>query len=151
MKANLHTGWPRVPGGYDRGERLRRRVRWAAGVLALANAVVYALIGAGVLRAVASTDGGGPSLIVFGALAGAAFLLGAVLLWAFDRRVLWVIGAAFQAFAITAYFNVAPQRVPPYEVWGLSLKVAQVVLFVLLLYLGLTPRAASRSTAQRAS
>jgi hypothetical protein len=76
-------------------------------------------------------------LIVFGVLAGGAFLLGAVLLMRFDRRVLWMVGAAFQAFAIAAYFNVAPQRVPPYEVWGLSLKVAQAVLLVALLFLGI--------------
>jgi hypothetical protein len=112
-------------------------VRWAAAVLALANAVVYALIGAGVLSVVNGAPGPRPGLIVFGVLAGGAFLLGAVLLMRFDRRVLWMVGAAFQAFAIAAYFNVAPQRVPPYEVWGLSLKVAQAVLLVALLFLGI--------------
>lgn len=138
MRANLHVGWPRGGGATATLDRLRRRMRWAAAVLSLANAAVYGLIGAGALRVVEAAPGEGPSLVVFGALAGGAFLLGAVLLMSFDRRVLWWIGAAFQAFAIATYFNVAPQRVPPYEVWGLSLKAAQVVLLALLLYLGLT-------------
>jgi hypothetical protein len=137
MKANLHVGWPREAGASGARGRVRTRVRWAAAVLALANAVVYALIGAGVLSVLNGAPGPRPGLIVFGVLAGGAFLLGAVLLMRFDRRVLWMVGAAFQAFAIAAYFNVAPQRVPPYEVWGLSLKVAQAVLLVALLFLGI--------------
>lgn len=118
--------------------RDRVRLRWVAAVLSLANAAVYGLIGAGALRVVEDAPGEGPSLVVFGALAGGAFLLGAVLLMRFDRRVLWWIGAAFQAFAIVTYFNVAPQRVPPYEVWGLSLKATQLLLLALLLVLSLT-------------
>jgi len=114
------------------------RLRWVAAVLSLANATVYGLIGAGALRVVQGAPGEGPSLVVFGALAGGAFLLGAVLLMRFDHRVLWWIGAAFQVFAIVTYFNVAPQRVPPFEIWGLSLKAAQLVLLALLLVLSLT-------------
>ena len=138
MRANLHVGWPRGAGEAATRDPVRRRVRWAAAVLSLANAAVYGLIGAGTVRVVEGGPGEGPSLVVFGALAGGAFLLGAVLLMRFDRRVLWWMGAAFQVLAIATYFNVAPQRVPPYEVWGLSLKVAQTVLLVLLLVLALT-------------
>jgi len=136
MRSNLHVGWPR--NASVAGTRDRRRLRWAAAVLSLANAAVYALIGAGALHVVAGAPGEGPSLVVFGALAGGAFLLGAVLLMRFDRRALWWIGAGFQAFAIATYFNVAPQREPPYEAWGLSLKAAQVVLLALLLILAVT-------------
>jgi hypothetical protein len=100
--------------------------------------VVYGLIGAGVLHVVEGAPEQAPSLVVFGAMAGGAFLLGAVLLLRFDRRMLWWLGAAFQALAIVLYFNVAPQRVPPYEVWGLSLKAAQLALLALLLALALT-------------
>ncbi len=138
MRANLHLGWPRGALEGATRDRVRRWLRWVAAALSLANAAVYGLIGAGAVRVVEGAPGEGPPLVVFGVLAGGAFLLGAVLLMSFDRRVLWVIGAAFQAFAIAAYFNVAPQRVPPYEVWGLSLKAAQLVLLALLLVLGLT-------------
>jgi hypothetical protein len=138
MRANLHVGWPRGLGGTASGEGARRRLRRAAAALALANAVVYGLIGTGAVRVVEPAPEGDPSLLLFGVLAGGAFLLGAVLLLSFDRRPLWWLGAAFQALAIVTYFNVAPQRVPSYEVWGLSLKVAQVVLLALLLALAVT-------------
>lgn len=138
MRTNLHVGWPRAWAPEDPRQRLRRRVRLAAGGLALANAMVYALIGAGVARVVDDSVGAGVSLTTFGALAGGAFLLGAVLLWATDRRVLWLLGAAFQLFAIVAYLGVAPQRTPSYEAWGVSLKVAQAFLLVMMAFLALT-------------
>ena len=62
--------------------------------LALANAVVYALIGAGVAVVVEDAASADVSLAVFGAMAGAAFLLGAVLLWSLDNRLVWLAGAA---------------------------------------------------------
>ena len=142
MIANLHVGWPRRAAEGGAAGRARRRVRRWAGVLALANALVYGLIGAGIAR----VSGDTAFLWVFGLTAGAAFLLGTVLLWAFDRRLLWWLGAAFQVFAIAAYIGVAPQRVPPFEAWGLSLKVAQGVLLVALLYLAMTQGASWRAS-----
>ncbi|HKI56347.1 MAG TPA: hypothetical protein VKB31_04285 [Trueperaceae bacterium] len=135
MRTNLHLGWADRLG--VSGTRLR--IRLAAGALALANAVVYALIGAGVAVVVEDAASADVSLAVFGAMAGAAFLLGAVLLWSLDNRLVWLAGAAFQVFAIVAYFDVAPQRTPAYEPWGISLKVAQAALLVLLAYLAVTP------------
>lgn len=145
MRANLHVGWPQRPADGGAAGRSRRRVRRAAGVLALANALVYSLIGAGIARVSSDAQSDASFLWVFGLIAGGAFLLGAVLLWAFDRRLLWWLGAAFQAFAIAAYVGVAPQRVPPFEAWGLSLKVAQGVLLVALIYLAVTRSASWRS------
>jgi len=100
---------------------------------------VYALIGMGVARVVEDAAGAGVSLAVFGAMAGTAFLLGAALLVALDNRPAWLVGAAFQLFASVAYVDVAPQRTPAYEPWGIGLKVAQAALLVLLVYLALTP------------
>lgn len=138
MRTNLHLGWPSGWTAEDPRQRLRWRVRLAGAALAFANAVVYALIGAGVARVVEDAGSAGVSLAVFGAMAGAAFLLGAVLLVALDNRVAWILGAAFQLFAIVAYIDVAPQRSPSYEPWGITLKVAQAALLVLLGYLALT-------------
>ncbi|MEJ2292795.1 MAG: hypothetical protein P8Y13_08360 [Deinococcales bacterium] len=146
MRANLHVGWPQRPADGGATGRARRRVRQAAGVLALANALVYGLIGAGIARVTSDAQGDTSFLWVFGLTAGTAFLLGAILLWAFDRRLLWWLGAAFQVFAIVAYVGVAPQRVPPFEAWGLSLKVAQGVLLVALLHLALTQGASWRAS-----
>lgn len=148
MRSNLHVGWPNGWTPEDPQQRLRWRVRLVAAALAFANAVVYALIGAGVARVVADAGAEGVSLAVFGAMAGSAFLLGAVLLVALDNRVAWLLGAAFQLFAIVAYINVAPQRTPSYEPWGIALKAAQVALLVLLAYLALTrAREPARSVA----
>lgn len=140
MRTNLHVGWPSRWAPADPRQHVRWRVRLAAGVLALADAVVYALIGAGAARVLEDAAGAGVSLATFGAMAGSAFLLGAVLLWAFDRRVLWFLGAAFQLFVIVVYLEVAAERTPAYEPWGIGLKVTQAVLLVLLAYLALTPR-----------
>lgn len=139
MRTNLHVGWPRAWAPAEPWPWARWRLRLAAAGLAFANALVYALIGAGVARVVEDAAGAGASLIAFGSMAGAAFLLGAVLLVALDNRVAWWLGAAFQVFAIAAYLDVAPQRTPAYEPWGISLKVAQVALLALLAYLAVMP------------
>lgn len=112
----------------------RRTVRLAAAGVAATMAVIYYLIGIGLLPVVnagAATDG----LIVFGAMAGSAFLLGAVLLLAFDRRVLWILGFAFQIFVFWAYISIASQREPAFEMWGITLRVLQMPLIALLFYL----------------
>jgi hypothetical protein len=41
-----------------------------------------------------------PSMVFFGLSAGSAFLLGALLLVAFDRRVLWILGATLQLVVV---------------------------------------------------
>jgi hypothetical protein len=117
----------------------RRTVRLVAAGLAGAMAIIYFLIGAGVLNVgrASGTDAG--FLIVFGASAGGAFLLGAVLLTAFDRRWLWGLGALLQVFVIWGYLAVAPDRTPAFEIWGITLRVIQVPLLAALVYLAVRP------------
>lgn len=146
MRSNLHVGLPSLGMPVDARQRSRWRLRRVAAALAFANAVVYALIGAGVARVVEDGGSAGVSLAVFGATAAAAFLLGAVLLVVIDNRLVWLVGAVFQVFTIVAYLNVAPQRAPAYEPWGISLKIAQAALLALLAYLALTP---ARSVARQ--
>jgi hypothetical protein len=116
----------------------RRTVRRAAAALAGAMAAIYFLIGLGVLTVVEgqSTD---TSLLGFGAMAGSAFLLGAVLLLATDRRWLWILGALLQLFVVGGYVMVAADRTPAFEVWGITLRIIQVPLFAALVYLALRP------------
>jgi hypothetical protein len=122
----------------------RRTIRSAAAAIATAMAILYLLIGIGVL------DVGGSSadrqfLIVFGLLAGSAFLLGALLLVRFDRRWLWIAGVAFQVFVYWAYVDVSKNRTPPYEVWGITLRIIQLPLLAALVYLAARdPRRAVR-------
>ena len=62
----------------------RREIRYGAAAVAAIMAAIYFLIGLGVLN-VGGTDVDRAFLWVFGALAGGAFLLGAILLPYIDR------------------------------------------------------------------
>lgn len=112
----------------------RRTARYLAAALAGAIATVYFSIAAGVLTVVTSAENDG-SMVAFGISAGAAFLVGTLLLLAFDRRVLWILGAVLQVLVVWGYFAVAPDRTPAFEFWGISLRAIQVPLFAALVYL----------------
>lgn len=114
----------------------RRAIRYGAAVVSATIAAIYFLIGLGLLTVItpAADD---PSMAVFGLSAGSAFLLGALLLVAFDRRVLWLLGAALQLLVLWGYLAVAPDRTPAFEVWGITLRIIQLPLFAALVYLSL--------------
>jgi hypothetical protein len=115
----------------------RRLVRFVAAGLSAATAVVYLMIGLGVVSVVDQTAAGAPDLLPFGLAAGAAYALGAFLLVALDRRALWAIGSILQVGVIAMYIVVAPNRDPSFEAWGLAIKGMQLVLLGALLYLSL--------------
>lgn len=126
----------------------RRLIRYGAALLAAGAAVVYLLIGVDVIKVVDTRSPDMVSLLPFGLLSGGAFLLGAILLFLFDRRILWIAGGLFQVFAIAMYVAVAPQRDPSYEPWGIGLKVVQAVLLLALVYLAARqPRQAGHGVA----
>ena len=109
-----------------------RPIAYVAAFLSVLTAIIYFLIGFNVVSVLdTATDQ------VFGFPAGLAYALGAVLLIAVNRRVVWILGAALQVFVIYMYFNVAPQRSPDYEIWGIVLRVIQMVILVTLTYLSL--------------
>jgi len=114
----------------------RRAIRYGAAVVSGGIAAIYLLIGLGVLTVI-SPAADDPSMAVFGFSAGSAFLLGAFLLVAFDRRVLWILGAVLQVLVVWGYFAVAPDRTPAFEVWGITLRIIQLPLFAALVYLSL--------------
>lgn len=130
--------------------RHRRTIRLVAAAAAATMAIIYYLIGFGVLTVVRSVSGE-MDLLVFGLAAGSAFLVGAVLLLAFDRRILWILGALLQLFVVWGYLAVAPDRTPAYEAWGITLRLIQVPLFAALVYLALRPRAGPTRTAAHGS
>ena len=122
-------------------------MRFVTAVVSLATAMLYLLIGVGVLTVVDTSAGAAPSLLEFGLLAGSAYLLGAGLLIAFDRRSLWLLGAVLQVGVIVMYVLVSSQRTPPFELWGLTIKVLQAVILAALLWLSVTaPRTVPRRT-----
>jgi len=116
----------------------RRTIRSVAAGLAATMAVIYFLIGLGVLTVV---DGqtGDPSMLTFGASAGAMFALGAILLAELDRRWLWIAGAVLQVLVFAAYIGVAADRSPAFETWGIVLRIIQVPLFAALVWLASRP------------
>ena len=123
----------------------RRTVRYVAAALAAAMAVIYFLIGLGVLDIGGSGDQRA-GLLVFGALAGSAFLLGAILLVRFDKRWLSITGALFQVFVYWAYIDVSRSRTPPFETWGIVLRIIELPLLVALVYLAVRPAEPSVGT-----
>jgi hypothetical protein len=105
----------------------------AAGTAAL-SALLYYLIGFGALDIGRSTSGPA-DLLGFGLSAGTAFLGAGVLVLVIHHRWLVALVALMDVAVIVGYFAMAGIRVPPYEIWGLSIKVAQVAFLVALGYL----------------
>jgi hypothetical protein len=103
------------------------------------TALLYFGIGAGVLVVVDEAATDAPGLFEFGASAGAAFVVGALLLLTLDRRVLWVLGALLQVGVIVMYVAVGQQRTPPFELWGILIKAFQVGILGALVYLIVRP------------
>jgi hypothetical protein len=116
----------------------RHAIRLAGAAAAALMAVIYFGIGLGVLQVVDPTTQT-ESLLPFGAAAGGAFLLGTALLATTDRRPLWVLGAIFQVGVAVMYVVVGQQRTPPFEVWGVTLRLIQVPLLAVLVYLAVRP------------
>ena len=113
----------------------RRTVRLTAATASAAMALIYFLIGLGMLSIGGSSSGETVDLTMFGFSAGTAFLILAALLVLTDRRWLWVLAALVQVWVYVIYFAVAPGREPPFELWGITLRAIQLVLFAGLVYL----------------
>jgi 4-amino-4-deoxy-L-arabinose transferase-like glycosyltransferase len=112
-----------------------RRSQSVAVSAALVSAVLYALIGFGVLDVRTSAEGTGSDPLGFGLVAGVAFLLVAAIVAALRRRSAWLLAAVFTGLVIVGYFVTADIRQPPVEPWGLTLKAVQSALLVALVYL----------------
>jgi hypothetical protein len=134
------TTW-RAPAADTVAQKQRRTIRYLAAAIAAITTVMYLLIGFGVLHVVDEAAADAPPLLDFGLMAGAAFGLGALLLLTMDRRVLWVLGAILQVGVIVMYVVVGQQRTPAFGLWGITIKILQVVLLGALLYLALRPPA----------
>lgn len=134
--------------GYERpkgGSMWADRIRYVAAALAGVTAVIYFLIAAHVLPVVEVMDRG---ITVFGLVAGGGFVVGVVLLLAVKRRIVWMLGALLMILTVIMYFVVGRDRTPNYEIWGLLLRIPQVLILAGLAYLSLQPvtRAPSAGT-----
>lgn len=113
----------------------RTTLRGLAGITAGISALLYYLIGFGVLDIGEAASGEDPGLLGFGLSAGTVFLVAGLLLLFVHRRWLVALIGLMDAAVIVGYFAMADIRVPSYEVWGLSIKAAQVVLLLAIGFL----------------
>lgn len=110
------------------------KVRYVAAALAGITAILYFLIAAHVLPVVEDMDRG---VTVFGLIAGVGFCLITIALVLWKRRFVWIAVAVLQVFAIAMYFVVGRDRVPHYEIWGLLIRIPQVLIIGTTAYLAL--------------
>ena len=128
-------------GGGASGVTAYAAARYIAIAAALATAVLYVLIGFRVVWIGESAQGGTPDLLGFGLTLGATYTALALVIAFVQRRFVWIAVALVDLFVIVGYFAMWNLRVPPFEVWGLLTKAAQLVMFVALAYLAFRPRA----------
>jgi hypothetical protein len=149
MSSSLHR--PPAPATASRSDRAtaeahQRRagsLRLLAAGLCAAVAGLYVLIYAGVLSVGEATSG---ELGILGFAAG-VFAVLAALLWRLRGRLLWAGVAVLQVLVIAAYLAISAEREPPFEVWGISIRVLQVALLATLVGLLVdSSRTGGRST-----
>jgi hypothetical protein len=114
-----------------------RRLQLVAAAAAATTAILYLLIGVGVLHIGTGADGVQGDLLGFGLAAGGAYAVIAVLLLLVCRRVIWILIPLFDAAVIAMYFAIATIRTPPLELWGLVIKAFQVLLLAAVVYLAI--------------
>ncbi len=119
--------------------------RRLAAAAAAATAVLYALIGVGVL--VVTNEGPSTDLQVFGLTAAAAFVAVAVVVTRARRRLVLAIVGALVVPVLIMYAVMAEVREPHVELWGLLIVALQVVLVGALVVAVVVPVSAGRSTA----
>ena len=112
-----------------------RKVQLLAVAAAAGTAVLYFLIGLGVLHIGRSIQGTGDDLLGFGLVSSTAYLVIAVLVYFGRHRAVWILVAVIDLMVIATYFAVAGIRQPPYEVWGVLIKVLQFLLLAAVVYL----------------
>jgi len=125
----------------------RARIRWVVAALAAVTAVLYFVIATEGVTVIDANDE--PDVVFL--IAGLLFLTGGLAMMRLDRRLYTWLFAAFDAFVIFAYFQVAVDRTPAYEVWGVTLRIPQVLLLAALLYLALRREPDTASTSERQS
>jgi hypothetical protein len=123
-------------GGPDvvRGNRSQSVIFVAAGLSAL-TAILYFLIGLRVVTVLDTPE----DQTVFGLIAGGGFLVGAVVLLVVQRRAVWIVGTLGLAFVIFTYFDLASERSPQFETWGILIRIVQGIMLLVLAYLAIRP------------
>jgi hypothetical protein len=101
------------------------RMRFVAAGVAGLVAVLYLLIGFGVITVVQDQAEAGAAPVV---VAGVLFAALAVLLLITSSRQVFIAGAVLQVVVLVMYLVVSAERVPAFEAWGLGIKALQAGL-----------------------
>lgn len=110
----------------------RSAVRYTAAAVSALVAVIYLLIGLGVISVVTDQEAGlVPPLLV----AGVVFGLLAVVTTVSSKTLVWIVGAGLQVLVIVGYLAISSERTPAFESWGILLKLLQVSLLIAFVYL----------------
>jgi len=110
--------------------------------LALLAALVYFLMGAGVLQPGDLQADDAPAGIAY--FIGACYVIGGLLILA-RKRWLWVIGAVINALVIVGFFAAYAGRPSVlFSIPGLATKSAQILLEIGLIYLIVTHKQGKR-------
>ena len=115
--------------------RLHPAASRAAAALSALIAVLYLLLGTGVLD-LGEAESGELGILV---AAGVVHLLLAVVLWLRPWRWLLAIVVLMQLALAGMYVAIAPERDPSFEVWGLTIRGLSL-LMVVALVMALLPR-----------
>jgi uncharacterized membrane protein YcfT len=110
--------------------------RRLAVVASLAAGAIYLLIALGVVSVGASTREAATDLFGFGLIMAGVSVAVALGLWLFATSLVVLAGAAIvELIALVGYVAAWSLREPPFELWGMSIKVFQAIALVAIGYL----------------
>jgi hypothetical protein len=110
--------------------------RIVAALASLGAGAIYLLIGTNVVSVGRSTQEATTDLLAFGALMAIVSLAVAIALWLVPWSRFALIGVAIvELVALIGYVAAAGVREPPFDLWGVLIKVLQATVLVATVYL----------------
>ena len=130
------TNPPTVPGAAPAPDRTPMIARIVAALASLSAGLIYLLIGLGVVSVGQSTQEPTTDLFAFGALMAVVSVAIATAAWLVPWSRLALIGiAVVELIALIGYVAAAGVREPPFDLWGILIKVLQGTVLVATVYL----------------
>jgi hypothetical protein len=110
--------------------------RLVATLASLGAGAIYLLIGTGVVSVGRSTQEATTDLFAFGAFMAIVSLAVAIAVWLVPWSRLALIGVAIvELVALIGYVAAAGLREPPFDLWGVLIKVFQATVLIATVYL----------------
>jgi peptidoglycan/LPS O-acetylase OafA/YrhL len=129
-----------------RGRRLALALAVASAAI---TAILYLLVGFGMLDIGEPAPRVTRSVLGFGLTAGAAYAVVTYLLLRVQRRWAWIAVALLNAIAIGVYFATDATRVPSFEWPGLAIQAVQLVMLMAVTVLAIAGRGSVPDPATR--